>query len=482
MDKKQFVEQLIDQARTLRITSVLGTRMTLENKNGYYKGLCPFHNDRTIGSFDASDKKQIWKCFSCGVGGDTVKFVSMFDGINYLEAAFRIGLEFRLISSAEYDEYFANRRFRKDEIERIQRRYEELDKGKFKNDIADNATLDRVFRLFIDSCDLSADHKAHLMNERGLNEEEIKTGMYFTFPTRKIMSRFCERIRDRFGNEEVLMKTPGFYMEESKKIPGTKLFTFSKHKGIGIGIKNAKGQVVGIQIRHDDKGNKSTRYVWFSSSFAMYDEKYLGGTASGAPVDVVYPDEVKNPTVIITEGRFKAQHIARETGSIAISVQGVSSWRGILTELENIPKSPLLAKRFKGEKYRIHCALVAFDADMNYKYQVAEQLRKMTDQLELNSFFVYYLNWNDAVGKGIDDVLISGNKSAIKRYDKEVWDELYQNMLKLLLETEPYDKLSNVPEEVIRQYFETYVMLKIKPLAIGAHGKKHAKALDAIRS
>ncbi|WPS85370.1 CHC2 zinc finger domain-containing protein (plasmid) [Brevibacillus halotolerans] len=473
MDKKQFIEQVIDQVRDIPITSVLGTRMALVRKGGYNKGLCPFHHDRTIGSFDANDRKKVWKCFSCGVGGDTIKFVSMFDGINYLEAAFRIALDFKVISSWDYDEYYANRRYRKDDIEKIQRRYEELDKEKLKSHIADDETLDSVFRLFIESCDLSDAHKKHLLEDRGLSEEEIVNGMYFSFPTRKVLSKFCERIRNSFGSEEVLSTIPGFYKEASKKNPGTKLYTFSKHKGIGIGIKNAKGQVVGIQIRHDDKGDKNARYVWFSSSFARYEDKYEGGTSSGSPVDVVYPNEVRNTTVFITEGRFKAQHIAKSTGSIAISVQGVSSWRGILKELEEIPKSPLLKERYMGEAYRIHCSLVAFDADMNYKYQVAEQLKKMTDQLESNSYFVYYLNWNDEVGKGIDDVLLSGNRGEIKRFDKEIWDALYQKMLKVLLENEGYEKMSDVPEEIVKQYFETYVKNQIKPLKANQLGKKH---------
>lgn len=477
MDKRQFVEHVIDQVRSLSVSHVVEDRIELRRKFGNHLGICPFHNDTKLGSFVVTDRKGIWKCFSCGVGGDTVKFISLYDGIDYLESAFKLALRNGVISAWEYDEYYANRRYKKAEIENIQRRYEELDKDKLKNDIADNATLDKVFRLFIRYCNLSEDHKKHLMEERHLSENEIETGMYFTFPTRSILKAFMQAVRQKFGTEDILLRIPGFYKEENKKA-GKKLFTFSKHKGIGIGIQNAVGQVVGIQLRHDDKGDKSTRYVWFSSSFAQdYPDKYEGGTGAGAPVDVVYPEEVKNTTVFITEGRFKAQHIAKSTGSIAVSVQGVNSWRGILKALEEIPSSTKLKKRFKGESYRIHCLLVAFDADMNYNHAVAEQLRKMTDQLESNSYFVYYLNWNEQIGKGIDDVLIGGNKTEIKRYDKEVWDGLYKEMVKILLEQEGFENMSKVPAEKLREYFETYVMKKIKPLRANELGKKHQIAL-----
>lgn len=479
MERKQFIEHVIEQARSLPISSVLGSRIRgMVRKGAHEFALCPFHNDQKIGSFVVSDRKKIWKCFSCGVGGDTVKFVALYDGINYLEAAFRIALEFGLISQREYDEYYANRRYRKADIERIQRKYEIMDKEKFENDIADNETLDKVFRTFIECCSLSEKHKEYLTKKRNLSEKEIQDGLYFTFPTRSIMKGFSKKIREEFGSEEVLGRVPGFYKEESRKIPGTKIFTFVKHKGIGIGIKNAFGQVVGIQIRHDfdNEADKGSRYVWFSSSFAMYDEKYECGTSSGSPVDVVYPEEITNQTVFITEGRFKAQQIAKETGSIAISVQGVGSWKGILKEMELIPKSLICKERYKKGTYKIHCVLLAFDAD-TYKYQLAEQIRKMSDQLEEKMFHVYYLNWSEDIGKGIDDVLISGNRSAIKRYDKSEWDQAYQQMIKVLLENEPYKNIKDVPDEVLKRYFEEHVRTKVCPLNPNELGKKHRLAL-----
>lgn len=478
MDRKQFIEQVIEQVRNIPVSSVVSSRISgLIRKGGHEFALCPFHNDRRIGSFVVSDRKKIWKCFSCGVGGDTIKFVSLYDNINYLQAAFRIALEFGLITEEEYN-FYSSRRYRRTDIERIQRKYEAIDKEKFKNNIADNETLDQVFRMFIESCSLSEEHLKYLKNVRNLTDEEIKEGLYFTFPTRAIMRGFSKKIREKFGSEEVLSRIPGFYKEESKKVPGTKIFTFARHKGIGIGVKNAFGQVVGIQIRNDkeEENIKGSRYVWFSSSFAMFDDKYEAGTSSGSPVDVVYPEKISNRTVFITEGRFKAHQIAKTTGSVAISVQGVSTWKGILKELEMLPKSPICQERYKNGTFRIHCLLLAFDAD-TYKYQLAEQIRKMSDQLEENGYYVYYLYWPEEIGKGIDDVLISGNRSDIKRYDKTEWDQAYQQMIKVLLENEPYKNIKDVPDEVLKRYFEEHVRTKVRPLNPNELGKKHRLAL-----
>jgi DNA primase len=483
MDKRQFIEQMINEVRDLSVVSVLSTRMDLIQRGMYAKGLCPFHNDRTIGSFVATDAKRIWKCFSCGVGGDNIKFVSLYDGINYLEAAFKIALEFGIISYSEYEEYFERRRYTSEQIRNIERRYEELDKKKLENNIAEDYILDKVFRLFISECSLSEEHKNHLLYERKLSEQEIKEGLYFTFPTRRILKPFAERLRERFkSGEEILAKIPGFYYDRKEQ-----RFTFVKHKGIGIGIKNAKGQVVGIQIRHDKKDESKSRYVWFSSSFANFDEdKYAYGTSSGSPVDVVYPQEIQTTSVFITEGRFKAQQIAKEVGAIALSVQGVGNWRGVLKELKEIPQSPILKERISpilkeripdiDKKFVINTILLAFDADMNYKVQVFDQAKKMSDSLEEHGFPVYYLNWDDALGKGIDDVMINGHKDAIKRYDKQIWDKRYEQMLKDLFDKELYTHIKDVPLEVVQKYFKLH-FADLKPLGKNEISEKHRKML-----
>lgn len=456
MDKREFADEVINNVRSLAVTSVLYSRMELINRYGYSKGLCPFHNDGKIGSFVASDKKNIWKCFSCGVGGDTIKFVSLFEGINYVESAFKLAVEYGLISSSEYAEYFEKKRYSKDFVNKIERKYTELDKKRLENDIAEDAILDKVFRTFIGESTLSVEHKNHLINERHLNEDDIKEGLYFTFPTRKKVNAINSKLRTLFDDNEleVLERVPGFFKKLSDNT-----WTFTYHKGIGIGIKNAKGEVVGIQIRHDKKDENKSRYVWFSSSFASMDDKYEFGTSSGSPIDVVYPKELTNRNVIITEGRFKAEQIAKKVGSIAISVQGVGSWRGIAKELKAIPTAPKLKELVGDKPFEINTLLVAFDADMNYKVQVFEQARKMTDALEKveNGIYpVYYLNWDEELGKGMDDVLIEHSMGVIKKYDKMKWDKHYEKMIINLLENEKSAVLESIKKKMPKTTEDEY--------------------------
>jgi DNA primase len=50
-----------------------------------YMGLCPFHNEKTP-SFTVHVVHQFYKCFSCGAGGDVVKFVMEKEGLSFWEA------------------------------------------------------------------------------------------------------------------------------------------------------------------------------------------------------------------------------------------------------------------------------------------------------------------------------------------------------------------------------------------------------------
>ena len=53
---------------------------------------CPFHTDKTP-SLSIDKKRNKWKCFSCGCGGDAIDFVSELKGLSYAEACKYLGVE-----------------------------------------------------------------------------------------------------------------------------------------------------------------------------------------------------------------------------------------------------------------------------------------------------------------------------------------------------------------------------------------------------
>jgi DNA primase len=78
-----FVEQL---KSSVRIETVVGEYVRLRRSGpSRYMGLCPFHNE-TKPSFTVHAVHQFYKCFSCGVSGDVIKFVQEKEGLSFFEA------------------------------------------------------------------------------------------------------------------------------------------------------------------------------------------------------------------------------------------------------------------------------------------------------------------------------------------------------------------------------------------------------------
>ncbi|MCD6173020.1 MAG: DNA primase [Sulfurimonas sp.] len=69
----------------LDVVDVVGSYVELKKAGANYKAPCPFHDEKTA-SFVVSPQKQIYHCFGCGAGGDSVKFVMEYEKLNYPEA------------------------------------------------------------------------------------------------------------------------------------------------------------------------------------------------------------------------------------------------------------------------------------------------------------------------------------------------------------------------------------------------------------
>ena len=69
----------------LNVVDVVGETVALKKAGTTYKGLCPFHGEKTP-SFVVTPARDTWHCFGCGLGGDIFSFVMQRDSVAFPEA------------------------------------------------------------------------------------------------------------------------------------------------------------------------------------------------------------------------------------------------------------------------------------------------------------------------------------------------------------------------------------------------------------
>ena len=78
----QFVQDLIAR---VDIVELVGRTVTLKKAGINYKGLCPFHGEKSP-SFIVSPTRQTYHCFGCGVHGDAIRFLCEHHGMGFVDA------------------------------------------------------------------------------------------------------------------------------------------------------------------------------------------------------------------------------------------------------------------------------------------------------------------------------------------------------------------------------------------------------------
>src|SRR5215831_6027969 len=82
----QYSQALLDDIRAaVDIVDLVGGFVNLRKAGSHWKGLCPFHSEKTP-SFTVNPQKGIFHCFGCGVGGDAFGFVMRQDRLSFPEA------------------------------------------------------------------------------------------------------------------------------------------------------------------------------------------------------------------------------------------------------------------------------------------------------------------------------------------------------------------------------------------------------------
>lgn len=150
-------EELINRIRDKAdIVEIIAEYLSLAKSGENYKGLCPFHSEKTP-SFVVSPKKQIFHCFGCGTGGDLFHFIMKMDGLNFPEAVTSLGKRYGIT-------FADDRRILKDGP---------LQKEKELLYLINSAALEYYQANLYDS-KIGSEAMEYLIAKRGLDAESVK--------------------------------------------------------------------------------------------------------------------------------------------------------------------------------------------------------------------------------------------------------------------------------------------------------------------
>jgi DNA primase len=94
--KKTIPDSIIEEIRSRAdIYEVVSEFVPLKKAGKNYKGLCPFHSEKTP-SFSVSPEKQIYHCFGCGAGGNVFKFLMEKEDLPFIDTVKRLAQRYQV--------------------------------------------------------------------------------------------------------------------------------------------------------------------------------------------------------------------------------------------------------------------------------------------------------------------------------------------------------------------------------------------------
>ena len=198
----------------LPVIDVVGETVALKRAGSAYKGLCPFHAEKTP-SFIVSPDRESWRCFGCGEGGDIFTFLMRRDGIDFREALSRLAEKAGVELSAQTAKDDRHRRRLREALEAAIAWYRE---------VLLQARQAEAARAYLD--------------ERGLTSETLERFAIGYAPTS--WEALTRRLIGRgFNNEELI--------SSGLASPSNRGGVIDKFRGrIIIPIRDASGRAVGL--------------------------------------------------------------------------------------------------------------------------------------------------------------------------------------------------------------------------------------------
>ncbi len=258
----------------LSIVDIVGERVTLKKAGRNFKGLCPFHTEKTP-SFIVSPDRQTFHCFGCGKGGSIFDFVMLFDHVDFPEAL----------------ETLAERAGVK-----LERRPTDTPEAKLRQKILEVNHLTSEYYHYLLTKHKVGEHARRYLKGRGVSDKSIETFSLGYSPND--WDGLSTYLRKK-GYEDRLLETAGLVIPGSRgvydRFRGRVMFTLKDHRGNVVGFS---GRVFDPPSHNASEGQVQAKYINTSET-----PVYIKGKVLYA-LDVTKDAIQKANEVIVMEGEL----------------------------------------------------------------------------------------------------------------------------------------------------------------------------------
>jgi DNA primase len=333
------MENLIEEIREkINIVEFISNYIELKRAGSYYKGLCPFHQERNP-SFFVSPQKQIFKCFGCNVGGDVITFYMKIENLSFKEAVKnlceKLGINYEYSKSKEIKPTA--------EIKKI------LD-------------INRIALNFF---------KKHLKNNKPVLDYLFNRGL-----KEKTIDIFDLGYAPRGSHLRDYLFTLGFSLEDLKKAGLINEKEEDKFQGrIIIPLIDHNKKLIGFTGRIFPESDYGPKYLNSPETILFKKSKFIYG--------LVYALEElnKEKELIITEGQFDVMLAYQYSVKNIAAISGTSITLDHINIIKKYTQNIALAfdNDEAGFKAELKSALLAFSKNINVYKIVFQEGKDLAD-------------------------------------------------------------------------------------------------------
>ncbi len=281
----------------LNIVDIIGLRVKLTKAGRNFKGLCPFHNEKTP-SFMVSADRQSFHCFGCGKGGSVIDFVMEYERVDFREA---------LETLAEKAGV------------KLQNKIENTPEMKLKEAILQVNHLAGEFYQYILTTHAIGENARKYIRDRGVSEKVVKTfALGYSPNSWDGLHSFLKKK----GYDDKILESAGLILKTQHSTAEHPRY-YDRFRGrLMFTLKDHRGNVVGFAGRLLDPAAKEAKYINTSETPVYSKSNVLYG------LDITKQAIQKSNEAIIMEGEFDVISSFQAGISNVVAIKGSALTEG----------------------------------------------------------------------------------------------------------------------------------------------------------